>query len=121
MINSINPTGKYTQVHGGGSTYIYGQYGTQQYNSQSAIGDIRYNISLQCTEVFDGSTWKSLGNSALVGLTPHAEQILDWANKKMIEDQELQAKIEKYPTLKNAYDQFKMVEALVHEEEQSGS
>lgn len=121
MINSINATGKYTQVLGGGSTYIYAQIGTQQYNSQSAIGDMRYNISLQCAEVFDGSTWKSLAMPASIGLTQRAEQILDWAEKKMIDDQVLQTKLEKYPALKQAYEQFKMVEALVHEEEHSGA
>jgi hypothetical protein len=35
----------------------------------------------------------------------------------MHEEKELKAKMEKYPTLKSAYEQFKMVEALVYEDE----
>jgi hypothetical protein len=39
----------------------------------------------------------------------------------MREEDELKAKMEKYPTLKSAYEQFKMIEALVYEEEKSGT
>ena len=41
-------------------------------------------------EVFDGNMWQQWSNSmANIGLTPDAERILDWAQKKMFEEAEL--------------------------------
>jgi hypothetical protein len=50
-----------------------------------------------------------------------ADEVLRWAGYKMREEAELKAKMEKYPTLKSAYEQIKMLEILVHEEETSGT
>jgi hypothetical protein len=39
----------------------------------------------------------------------------------MKEESALKAKLEKFPALKHAYEQYKIIEALVHEEETSGT
>jgi hypothetical protein len=89
-------------------------------NGQSA-GTVRWNISGQQMEVFDGNTWVSINQNITLGLSHEADEVLRWAGYKMREEDELKKRMEKYPTLKNAYEQFKMIEILVHEEEASGT
>jgi hypothetical protein len=72
-------------------------------------------------EVFDGITWISINQNVTIGMSYEADEVLRWAGFKMREEDELKKRMEKYPTLKHAYEQFKMVEILVHEEEQSGT
>jgi hypothetical protein len=72
-------------------------------------------------EVFDGITWISINQNVTIGMSYEADEVLRWAGLKMREEDELKKRMEKYPTLKHAYEQFKMVEILVHEEEQSGT
>jgi hypothetical protein len=84
-------------------------------NGQSA-GQMRYNTSLQQVEVYDGVAWIMVSQNISVGLSYEADEVLRWAGLKMREEDELKAKMKKYPTLKSAYEQFKMIEALVYEE-----
>ena len=82
MLKDITASGRYVQVSsGGGNTYVNGYSGLQ------GVGNMRYNTSNQCMEVFDGNNWVqlSMGYSS-VGLTGEAEQLLDWARKKRDEE-----------------------------------
>ena len=89
-------------------------------NGQSA-GNVRYNTMTQQMEVFDGGSWINISQNVSVGMSYEADEVLRWAGYKMREEAELKAKMEKYPTLKSAYEQFKMLEILVHDEETSGT
>jgi hypothetical protein len=113
MIKNITQSGAFTQV----SSY----YPPQIYNTGQSAGEMRYNTNTQQMEVYDGSNWISISQTATVGLSLDAEEAIRWAREKMVEEAELKTKIEKYPTLKSAYEQFKMIEALVYEEEKSGT
>ena len=86
-------------------------------NSGQSAGQVRYSVSSQCLEVFDGSSWMNISQQVHVGLDLNAEEVIRWAGEKMHEEKALKAKMEKYPTLKSAYEQYKMVEALVYEDE----
>jgi hypothetical protein len=88
-------------------------------NGQSA-GTMRWNTSGQQMEVFDGTTWISINQNVTVGLSYEAEEVLRWAGYKMREEDDLKKRMEKHPTLKHAYEQFKMIEILVHEEDKVG-
>ena len=88
-------------------------------NGQSA-GTVRYNTMTQQMEVSDGINWINISQNASIGLSWAAEEAIRWAQEKMREESELKAKMEKYPSLKLAHEQFKMIEILVHEEETSG-
>ena len=78
MIKDIIPSGRYTQVSGGNaSTYVNGYSGLQ------GVGNMRYNTSNQCMEVFDGNNWVTIAmDYASVGLNGEAESLLDWARQK---------------------------------------
>jgi hypothetical protein len=101
---------------------VTGNYPPNIYNNGMLnVGQLRYNPSNQYMEVYDGNMWQVLSQGVSVGLSYSAEEAIHWAQRKMREEEELKAKMEKYPALKSAYDQFKMLEILVHEEEQSGT
>jgi len=76
------PTGRYVQVSGGGaSTYV------NNYSGSQGVGNMRYNTSMQCMEVFDGQNWQKINMAtASVGLNHEAESLLDWARDKRAEE-----------------------------------
>ena len=84
MINGITQQGKHMYVHGGYSSNPY-----INMNNPSA-GMMRYNGNSNHMEVYDGSSWMILaGSIATVGMNPAAESAIDWAMKKMAEEQQL--------------------------------
>ena len=87
------------------------------------VGNVRYNPSIQQMEVYDGNMWQTISSGATVGLSYEADSAVRWAIEKMKEEEKLKAKLDKYPALKDAYDQLEMVKALVYgelEDEQPG-
>lgn len=121
MISGIYQAGRYVQVSGGTPSRpsIYNNsHSAQSAGSQAFTGQVRYNTSNQCLEVFDGNMWHQWSSSmANIGLTPDAERILDWAQKKMFEEAELKTRMERHPGLKDAFEKFKIMDALTLEEE----
>lgn len=97
MIGSIFQTGKYTTVTGGpGSNYVNN-------SGYMSVGDLRFNTSNQQLELYDGLNWQKLNlGSYYVGLNPHAELILDWADKKMHEEREARAMAKDHPAVADA-------------------
>lgn len=82
MIKSISSSGRYMQVSGNNAhTYVNGYSGAQ------GVGNMRFNTTNQCIEVFDGTAWIMLNmDYTSVGLNPEAESLLDWARKKRDEE-----------------------------------
>tara|TARA_R110000868_G_scaffold295054_2_gene555475 strand:- start:13 stop:363 length:351 start_codon:yes stop_codon:yes gene_type:complete len=73
------------------------------------------------TQVFDGTNWLNMNSSyATVSLDPESQVLLDWARRKMLEEQELQSLMEKHPGLKDAKDRFEFMLALVKEHKDQG-
>ena len=82
MINGITQQGRHMYIHGGYSNNPY-----VNMNNPSA-GLVRYDGNN--LQVYDGSSWLTLtGSAATVGMNPAAESAIDWAIKKMAEEQEL--------------------------------
>lgn len=121
MIKGIYPTGRYMTVSGGSPSQpnIYNTYGSHNNSSpQCFTGQMRYNPNGQGIEIFDGSMWQVLGsNVASVGLSGEAEALLDWAREKRQEEINLKMRMEQHPGLKDAYEKFKIMDALTLEEE----
>lgn len=109
MIDAIQTHSKHLIVSPGMRAPIYNTYGP---GTQSA-GMMRYNITTFQIEVYDGTIWHRAIGTTGVGLSPDAESAIDWAKQKMLEEAQLKEKMERYPTLKDAYEQFKIIEALV--------
>jgi hypothetical protein len=100
MIKSITPSGRYIQVAGGNvGTYVNGYAGAQ------GVGNMRYNTTNQCIEVFDGNSWIMLNmDYASVGLNGEAESLLDWARKKRDEEMAWQSLAKDNQAVKIALD-----------------
>lgn len=113
MIKGITSGSQYLMVNSSTPSYI-GNYGI-------SAGQMRYNTSNSSIEVYDGSSWQVLSSFASIALSYEAEEAIKWVNNKRQEEQKFQEKLDKHPTLKHAYEQFKIVEALVYEEEVNGS
>ena len=118
MIKGLYSGGRYIQVNNGSPSWpsVY----NNSYNSSGASafsGQVRYNSQAGGMEIFDGNTWQRIGDSiAQVSLSPEAEALLEWVKKKMLEEEELKARMERHPGLKDAYEKFKVMDALTLEE-----
>lgn len=86
MIKGIMQSGKYVHVTGGYPTappIPYINYSGPQNGPQGFAGQVRYNVSAQGLEIFDGNVWVHWNPSyASVGLSCEAEELLDWAKEK---------------------------------------
>jgi hypothetical protein len=68
-------------------------------------------------QVFDGSGWLSVSTSyATVALSPTTEEAINWVKYKMLEEKNLHERMEQHPGLKQAYEQFRIMDALTLEE-----
>jgi len=105
MINGISQSGRYVQVSGGSSS--------NPYISPGAVGAgmLRWNPNMNCMEVSDGNTWKTLSmDYASVGLTAEAESLLDWAREQRQKEFLRQERIKNNPALQKAYEAIKRAE-----------
>jgi hypothetical protein len=70
-------------------------------------------------EAYTGYSWTPVAyESGVVGLTSTAEQAIDWAYKKMLEEQEEQALVAKYPSFDSAKGQYEMIKQICQAEEE---
>jgi hypothetical protein len=110
MIKSVNGQGRYIMVSGGfpATTYITASSGYMN------VGDVRYNTNMQRLEVYDGNMWIELVTShASVGLTPDAENALDWAIRKRNEEMMLEAKAKDNPAIADLLNQRKTIDEKI--------
>jgi hypothetical protein len=125
MLRTVSGAGRYMMVSGGMPAHTY-------INSSSGymnVGDVRYNVQMQRLEVYDGQIWIEIGTGhASVGLTPDAERALDWANRKIEEEAELDRLAASNATIadlikqkKELDDKIKMVQILTKEEVKVGT
>jgi len=97
MIGKIEQTGRYVAVTGGtASNYVNN-------SGYMGVGQLQFNTGTQQLEVYNGTSWQRLQlGQYYVGLNPRAEDILDWAAKKMEQEQEARAMAEQYPAVADA-------------------
>ena len=105
-INSISP---HIYTAHSATPYI-GQNG---YASNAPAGQVWWDTTLQCLKVSDGNTWFTIQPSVDIGLSPSTEEAINWAQRKMREEQELKELMKKHPGLKDAKQQFDVMLALV--------
>lgn len=119
MIGSVYSGSASITVSGGtNSTYVNGFSGAQ------GVGNMRYNTTVQKTEVFDGNQWIPMNlGTVSIGLSQEVESILDWARKKRNEELELAQLAKTSPAIKDLMeqvkqkqDQIEMVKTLIKKE-----
>lgn len=115
-------SGKYLHVSGGypSAPNINSTQNRQTSNSPSS-GDVRYNATVAGLEIYDGYNWVSWNPSyASVGLSPEAEELLDWAKEKRNKELEVEKLAKVNPAvhdlleqIKEKQDQLEMVTTLL--------
>lgn len=105
-----------TNLSGGFGISITGYSSMRPYISpggQSA-GMVRYNTSTSNLEVYDGISWQMLTSSGSthIALDQMSQTAINWAMTKMQEERDLKQLMEKHPGLQDAYEKFKIMEAL---------
>ena len=96
-------------------------YNNSASNSNTLVGQMRYNGSAQCIEVYDGMTWLSMTTSfPTVDLAPHVQAVVNWAQIKMAEESRIRELAAKHPAVADALEavakaeeQVRIVAALV--------
>ena len=91
------------------------------YSGALNVGAVRYNPSSSLMEVYDGTNWQQLRDDSTVDLANETKAILDWARKKMLEEQNLKQLMERHPGLKDAHEKFEIMRILVTEEERKNA
>lgn len=95
-----------------GSSYIKVEGGypimpATNYNSagKDLVGQMKYNSLNQNIEVWDGNIWQTIGSTfATVTLEPAVQKSVDWATKKMIEEEFYSS--HKHPAMQAAYENY---------------
>lgn len=106
MIKGINSSSRYLTVTGGTPSNPYISPGSV------GAGMMRYNPNMNCIEVNDGNSWKTLEMSyASVELNADAESLLQWAREQRDKQWARESKMQSNPALKRAY------EAIIRAEE----
>lgn len=82
-------------------------------------GLVRYNTSSHNLEVYDGVAWREItsSGSTQISLNQISQDAINWVLKKMQEERELQTLIDKHIGLRDAYEKFKIMEALTRNDE----
>ena len=115
MIKSIFGTGGIT-IHSGHQTLPYVSPSSQSYELDNRVcynGDLRFvNGSYQ---IFSNGNWQTANSTPdpIIDLSPEIKNILEWAKKRMVFDQQVETLAEQYPAVKTAKDHLDMVMALV--------
>ena len=110
MIKTVTSSGPHLIVQGGFPSTNYFNSGSGYLN----VGELRFNPNTQTIEVYDGQTWRELQQGHVqVGMTPSADKAINWALKKMSEEEELEALAKEYPMLEDAMRDVEVIKALV--------
>jgi short-subunit dehydrogenase involved in D-alanine esterification of teichoic acids len=108
MIKNVNSYSRYLNIQGGNPSCLPTIYNNTTTGTHSFAGSIRFNISTQSLEIFDGIIWQQWHNStATVNLTPEAEGILNWAKDKMQEEAKLEQLAKENSTVNDLLQQIK--------------
>lgn len=102
MIKGITSNGPYISVRSASTPYIS--------MSTPSAGMMRYNGNTSCVEIYDGSYWQAVSNFDEIGLTPQANEILDWAKKKMQEEKLRTTLANTHPAVSAALENLKRAE-----------
>jgi hypothetical protein len=115
MIKGIMQGGRYITVTGGspGSNYV------NNYSGAQGIGNMRFNTSNQNVEVWDGNTWITLQSSyATIQLEDDAIRLLDWAKRKMVEEEVMLSLPSDHPAIKIAKQNVNRAKQALKEAEE---
>lgn len=112
MIREVISTSQYLTV----STQHPVPYLNMYSNTNPGVGTTRFTSAGM--EIYDSNNcWVPIETISYIQFTPQATEIFDWVKKKMDEEQQLNKRCEQYPALKQARDNFILIDQLTREGE----
>lgn len=114
MIKTLTSSSPYLTVQ---SPYPPNIYNAGNMN----VGDVRYNTVTQGYEIYNGSSWTMVSQSATVSLSWEADIAIRWAIEKQKEEAALKERMEKNPGLKDAWEKFQIMDILTREEDEQSA
>lgn len=109
MITTLS--GRWLQITSNPPQYI------NQYSGYLNVGAVRYNPQLMKLEIYDGMNWQPYQNDSHIDLSPEAQATLDWARAKMLDEERIEALMEKHPGLRDLHDRFQVMLRLVQQDQ----
>jgi hypothetical protein len=107
MIDAMSSDGSLIVINNSFSPYST----ASNYTGRELDGDVRMNNGN--LEVYSGGCWMAINSSVDIQLPDGTQNVLQWARKKMAEEQKLKELCEKYPGLKQAKEKYEIIKALV--------
>lgn len=112
---TTNNSGRWMHVVPNATPYV------NNYSGQSGAGMMRYNTSINCVEITDGMSWHQYRPGATVDLSSDAQNALDWAYRKMQEEQRLSQLMAQHPGLRDLHERFQVMLALVQQSQDNNN
>lgn len=82
-------------------------------------GNLKYDVQSQCLKIHNGYGYEPFGQSVDIAPSQLMTDIMNWAYSKMQEEKLLQKRLDKYPSLKKAYEQFQILDQLTVEHDKN--
>jgi len=85
-------------------------------------GQVRWNGNIKQFEVCDNlnnGVWYKIDNTIQLSCDPQLQTIIEWAKKKMAEDEKIAKLAEKYVAVRDAKEKLEIVIKLVQDEDSS--
>jgi len=91
------------------------------YSLPSTTGQVRWNGQQKCFEVCDNGNsynggWVRIDNTIQLSSDPQVQSVLEWAKKKMAEDEKIEQLAKEYPAVKDAREKLDIIVKLVQDE-----
>ena len=90
------------------------------YMMPGITGAVQYNGNTKRLQVTNGVSWVDIDNNVTLNTSPHLMSCIQWVEKKMREEEELETLSKSYPAIqdlmnqiKEKQNQLKMVKTLV--------
>lgn len=76
------------------------------YQMPNITGAVQWNGTTKRFEVSTGYNWQPIDNNITLNTSPHLMSCIQWVEKKIIEEQELEKLASQSPIVKNLLDQI---------------
>lgn len=89
------------------------------YSLPSTTGQVRWNGVTKCFEVCDNNSynsgWMRIDNTVQLSSDSQIQSVIEWAKKKMIEEDKLEKLMKEYPAVKDAKEKLDIITKLVQD------
>lgn len=91
----------------------------RSYSLPGITGQVRWNGNTKCFEVCDNTvsgSWIRIDNTVELSSDGQISDIINWAKKKMAEDEKIEKLAKEYPAVRDAKEKLDIIVKLVQDE-----